>query len=128
MRVLLVDDSPELRECLRAALDIAGHQVLEVGTVAAARDAFAHLKPDVALIDGNLPEHFAGGRTGPYGPFLLLEARAWGIKAILFSCDDSLLADGRQAGFPVLAKGASITEVLAALESCVGVREDRSAG
>lgn len=129
MRVLLVDDSPELRECLRTALELAGHQVIEVGTAATARDAFAYLKPDAALIDGNLPAHEIGGAIGPFGLFLVQEATAWGIRAILYSGDEDLLSDARKRFLPTLTKGvASITDVLAALESCVEVREDQSAG
>lgn len=115
MRVLLVDDSPELRECLRAALDMEGHQVLEVGTAAAAREAFIHLKPDAALIDGNLPGHIVGQNVGPYGPLLVREATGLGIRAILYSGDEDLLAQARALGLPALLKGAAMEEILAAV-------------
>lgn len=128
MKVLIVDDFEATRAYLRVLLEHEGHQVIEVGTAAAARDAFVHLKPDAALIDGNLPGHIGGGAVSPYGPLLVKEATDRGIRAILYSGDEDLIAEVRALGLPALCKGASIAEILAAVESCVGVREDRSAG
>lgn len=115
MKVLIVDDNDATRLYLRVLLEHEGHQVLEVGTAAAAREAFVHLKPDAALIDGNLPGHIVGGAIGPYGPLLVREATAWGIRAILYSGDEDLLAQARTLGLPALLKGAAMEEILAAV-------------
>jgi CheY-like chemotaxis protein len=54
-RVLLVDDHGDLREMLRMALELAGHQVLEAADgPSAVRAASAH-RPDTAFIDIGLP-------------------------------------------------------------------------
>jgi two-component system response regulator DevR len=58
LRVLLVDDSPIIRLGLRSALEdhtditIAG----EAGTAAAGLEALTRLKPDVVMLDLNLPD------------------------------------------------------------------------
>lgn len=58
IRVLLVDDSPILRLGLRSALEEhADIQVVaEAGTAAAGRELLLRLKPDVVMLDLNLPD------------------------------------------------------------------------
>lgn len=116
MRVLIVDDDPGIRVCLGAGLELAGHQVLAVGTASAAREALEYLKPDAAIIDGILPGH-ATDPVGPYGLILVREARSLGIPAVLHSGKEDLVAEARRDGIPALLKPAGITEILAALEA-----------
>lgn len=58
IRVLLVDDSPIIRLGLRSALeDCADIAIVgEAGTAAAGAEAVAKLKPDVVMLDLNLPD------------------------------------------------------------------------
>ena len=54
-RILLAEDQRDLREMLRLALELAGHQVFEAADgPTAVRVALAQ-KPDAALIDIGLP-------------------------------------------------------------------------
>jgi DNA-binding response OmpR family regulator len=52
---LIIDDDPLLREALATALVQWGHSVVEVGSLAEARDAFL-LYPSLVLLDVHLPD------------------------------------------------------------------------
>jgi signal transduction histidine kinase/CheY-like chemotaxis protein len=54
-RVLLIDDNADLRESLRALLELLGHEVHEYADGERGIDAALTLSPDVALIDIGLP-------------------------------------------------------------------------
>lgn len=55
--VLIVEDEPEIRRFLRAALTAEGHKVVESATARRGTiDAATH-KPDLAIIDLGLPDH-----------------------------------------------------------------------
>jgi PAS domain S-box-containing protein len=53
--LLIVEDNAEVREALRIMLEVAGHDVHDVGSGEAAVDLALRLRPDVALIDLGLP-------------------------------------------------------------------------
>jgi len=55
LRVLVVDDNPDIRELLTATLAHYGAQAEAVGSVADARRVFAKLPPDVLICDLALP-------------------------------------------------------------------------
>ena len=56
-KILLVDDTPELLELLQQHLHAAGYQNLTAaGNCAAARAAFAASRPDLMVLDINLPD------------------------------------------------------------------------
>ena len=56
-KILLVDDTPELLELLQQHLHAAGYQnLMAAGNCAAARAAFAASRPDLMVLDINLPD------------------------------------------------------------------------
>ena len=55
-RVLIIEDNPDTRRMLRAALALSGHDVHEAADGAAGLAAAALAQPDVALIDIGLPD------------------------------------------------------------------------
>src|SRR5690348_7877845 len=55
-RILVVDDQPRLRQTIREFLETKGFDVEDVGTCAAAEEAFRASRPDVALLDYELPD------------------------------------------------------------------------
>jgi CheY-like chemotaxis protein len=57
MRILVADDTPGLRLLVRRILD--GHEVFEAGTGHEALQLLPTARPDVAILDVNMP-----GRTG----------------------------------------------------------------
>lgn len=59
-RVLLVDDDPDVRELVRETLGRAGHSVLEAADLGAAVALLDGARPDVVLLDLDLP----GGSSG----------------------------------------------------------------
>jgi CheY-like chemotaxis protein len=54
-RILIVEDSPEVRRAYREALAALGYTVLEAADAEHALEALADTRPDVALIDIHLP-------------------------------------------------------------------------
>lgn len=56
MRVLLIEDEPELAEMLNAALTRSGLIVDRVGSIADAQSAFADTRYDAVLLDRKLPD------------------------------------------------------------------------
>ncbi|MEO8379119.1 MAG: sigma-54 dependent transcriptional regulator [Acidobacteriota bacterium] len=55
-RILIVDDQPRLRQTMREFLEAKGFDVDDVGTCAAAEEAFRASRPDLALLDYDLPD------------------------------------------------------------------------
>jgi len=54
-RVLVVDDKASNRELLRTALEYAGHEVMEASDGEAALESMRQLKPDLLLLDIQMP-------------------------------------------------------------------------
>jgi two-component system KDP operon response regulator KdpE len=54
--ILVIDDDPQIRRFLRAALGSYGHLVIDVATVAAGIEAIARKRPSVILLDLGLPD------------------------------------------------------------------------
>jgi two-component system phosphate regulon response regulator PhoB len=55
-KILIVEDESDLRELLSYNLRAAGYDVVEAGTVADARAAFRHERPELVLLDLMLPD------------------------------------------------------------------------
>lgn len=56
LRIVVVDDAPDLRELLAELLRLRGHEVTTAGTGGDGVEAVMRLKPDVALVDIGLPD------------------------------------------------------------------------
>jgi DNA-binding NtrC family response regulator len=55
-RILIVDDQQRLRQAIREFLETKGFDVDEAGTCAAAEETFRATRPDLALLDYDLPD------------------------------------------------------------------------
>lgn len=55
MKVLLADDSSSSRMLIRAYAEESGHQVITVDDGQQAVDAFRQQRPDLVLLDINMP-------------------------------------------------------------------------
>ena len=97
IRLLMVEDNPDVRRAYREALAAMGYEVSEAGNAAEALSAAAATTPRVALIDINLP-----GMNG-YRLAQTLRDRASGeIRLVMLSgvtLDEVTLQLSRQAGF-----------------------------
>jgi two-component system, OmpR family, KDP operon response regulator KdpE len=81
VRVLVVDDEPQIQRVLRPALTACGYEVLEAATGRDALKIIATSAPDVALVDLGLPDMD--------GKDVLREARAFSkIPIIVLSARD----------------------------------------
>src|SRR5947209_1075829 len=54
--VLIIDDDRTIRDVLRSALGRDGHVVIEAGTVALGQKLFTETRPDLVVLDLNLPD------------------------------------------------------------------------
>jgi two-component system cell cycle response regulator DivK len=54
-RILIVEDNPLNRLLIHDLLELRGHQVLEAATVDEARQTLASLRPDLLLLDVQIP-------------------------------------------------------------------------
>lgn len=83
MRLLLVEDEPNIARPLLRALEAQGHRVRHAADMASARECFIKAEPDLMLLDVRLPESEDGGfilakearSTGYKGPILFMTAR-----------------------------------------------------
>ena len=111
MRVLVVDDTMDIRVLLRAALERAGHEVVdEAGTGREAIALAAAHEPDGVILDAMMPE-MTGLDALPGLRRLLPDARIVMFSS-LGDIDDEALRAGADA---YVQKGASLDELLAAL-------------
>ncbi|MFN8097127.1 MAG: response regulator [Dermatophilaceae bacterium] len=96
MKVLVVDDDPQIVRALRINLEARGHAVLEAETAAAALVAAGAEAPDVVLLDLGLPDRdgidvIHGIRGWSDVPILVLSGRAGGpdkVAALDAGADD----------------------------------------
>ena len=69
VRVLIVDDEPDIRATVSAMLEIEGYDVAEAANGADALQVFDELTPDVILLDMRMPVldgwGFAAAATPP---------------------------------------------------------------
>ena len=64
-KVLVIDDEPQIRRFLRAGFELHGFSVLEAENATAGLKAATFNKPDLIILDLNLPdlERFRGARA-----------------------------------------------------------------
>jgi two-component system response regulator QseB len=88
MRLLLVEDEPNIARPLLRALESQGHRVRHAPDLSSARECLVEAEPDLMILDVRLPESEDGG-------FILArEAREAGYKGpILFMTARDALAD-----------------------------------
>ena len=53
--ILVVDDEPQIRRVLRSTLSFRGYTIIEVSSGEEAVDLVGRVKPDLILLDMNLP-------------------------------------------------------------------------
>ena len=83
MRLLLVEDEPNIAKPVIRALEAQGHRVAHASDLKGARHLFIEAEPDLMLLDVRLPEDEDGGfvlarevrAAGYRGPILFMTAR-----------------------------------------------------
>ena len=117
MRVLLVEDNPDVAEAIADSLRLAGIEVTVCGTYVAAIDSLKCLPFDSVVSDGQFPGGIGGeSAIGPYGVSLLNHAKSLGKAVVLVSGSDALVRDAKALGIPALMKPASVNQILEALD------------
>src|SRR6266487_543148 len=114
LRVLLVDDSPWLRQSVRAALERAGVVVGEAADGAQALTQAATHHPDLVLMDLSMP-----GMDGIQATQALRRQQPE-IRVVLWTArDDAQLASAirRSGAHAGLAKGVRTVELIATLRA-----------
>ncbi|WP_428310700.1 response regulator [Hydrocarboniphaga sp.] len=98
LRVLIVDDEPQIRRFLRVSLSAEGMQVFEAASLAEARSALRADKPDLMILDLGLPdgdglELIPQVRESSSLPIIVLSVRddeAGKVRALDAGADDYL--------------------------------------
>jgi NtrC-family two-component system response regulator AlgB len=119
MRILIVDDEPNIRRTLRMALEATGHTVLEAASAAKAVEQ-AELQPlDVALLDLRL-----GGESGLdlIEPLLAAQPRVAIVIITAHGSIDTAVDAMRRGAFDYLAKPFTPAQVRGVLERVARVR------
>ena len=111
MRVLVVDDTMDIRVLLRAALERAGHVVVDEAGTGREAIAFAAVhEPDGVILDAMMPE-MSGLEALPELRRLLPAARI-----VMFSSLGDIDEEALRAGADAcVQKGGALDELLAAL-------------
>jgi NtrC-family two-component system response regulator AlgB len=119
MRILIVDDEPNIRRTLRLALESSGHSVEEAATASAATASLARRPADVALVDLRLGDESGLDLIGP----LLEQAPRLGIVIITAHASiDSAVDAIRRGAFDYLPKPFTPAQVRAVIERVGRVR------
>ena len=112
LRVLVVDDQPDLRLLLRMQLELDGHDV--VGEAVDGRSALAlaeELGPQAVVLDRELPDGLGTELVAA------LRAASPGVRVIVFSADPAGGEAAALAGADgFLEKGAPLGQLSALLE------------
>jgi len=114
--VLVVDDSPEIRAALRAALEMHGYKVLEAGYLMGV-EAMATCNSDVrcVVLDGWVPWAWGTDQKPISSIPLALLLRERGVRVIFHSGDMALSAKAAREGLRVVPKGSGIEALLEAI-------------
>jgi two-component system, OmpR family, response regulator MprA len=113
LRVLIVADHPAVRDALRMVLDLAGYEVDTAGDGGEALERIALRRPDVVLIDMQMPA------MPGWAVHDQLRGQGLDVPAIFMSFDAGLgrlAAAHAAAGY--LAMPFDATELLATLDRC----------
>jgi cyclic di-GMP phosphodiesterase len=117
MRILLVDDDPSLRSLLRETFDVADVEIDEADGAAAARERLRARRPDVVVLDVNMPD--LDGLT--FCRELKSRPRTRDIPVVLLTGDGTTHAEAAEVGAATLmAKPFSPLELLAVCERLAG--------
>lgn len=117
LKILLVEDSPDVAEAIAESLRLVGIEVTVCGTYVAAVDALKHLPFDAVISDGQFPGGIGGESViGPYGVSLLNRARELGMAVVLLSGSDEMVQDAKALGITALTKPVGREQILEALD------------
>jgi CheY-like chemotaxis protein len=84
-RILIVDDDETHLACARELLEAEGYNVDVHRTAFGATDRFIHYRPDLVLIDVNMPALSGEGLVG----ILRKRVHAAGVRLFLYSSNDA---------------------------------------
>jgi NtrC-family two-component system response regulator AlgB len=119
MRILIVDDEPNIRRTLRVALEASGHEVEEAATSASATSALARRPADVALVDLRLGTESGLDLVGP----MLEQAPRLAVVVITAHASlDTAVEAIRLGAFDYLPKPFTPAQVRAVVERVARVR------
>ena len=113
--ILIVDESPEIRAALRAALETHGYTVLEASYLMGV-EAMATCNSDVraVILDENVP--WGLGQSARSSLPLAVYLSSHKVKIVYHSADPYLSHQAREFGLCVVEKGSGIKELLEAVE------------
>jgi len=116
MKVLIVDDEPDVRLLLRSQLERAGHEVTgEAADGAEALDRCAETEPDVVVLDLLMPK--VNGFEAI--PRLRTKHPAVGIVAYTAVAGDFVRREMERLGIPLVLKSGAFGRLDAALRDAV---------
>jgi NtrC-family two-component system response regulator AlgB len=119
MRILIVDDEPNIRRALRVAIEAAGHTAEEAGTASKALESMRRQPSDVAFVDVRLGNESGLDLLEP------MREQLPGLAVVVitaFASIDSAIEAMRKGAFDYLPKPFTPQQVRAVLERVERVR------
>ena len=114
MKILIVDDDPDLLAVTGFALQQAGFLVVKASDGAAALDAFTREQPDLAVLDINMPDGDGLWVTAQ------IRSAALATRVLILTMyddDENVLAALRAGAYGYTLKGAAPEEIIAAVRA-----------
>jgi two-component system CheB/CheR fusion protein len=108
MRVLVVDDDPDVLQVIEDILNTSGIGVTGAGSTGRARARLAAKRYDVLVIDAPMERHADAA--------LAREAWADGMPVLMLPTDEHEVAGLRAAGLPFVRKPFRIQQLIDAIE------------
>lgn len=113
VKVLVIEDDPELGWMTRTVLEDEGAQVMVVESGSDALDAVTSFAPELALVDARLPDMTGGTLSG------LLQERVGGCAQVLVSGDLAEVDRWSQHGGLAVKKPYDLDEFIGVLSQAV---------
>ncbi len=116
VRILVVEDEPPLRACLRMMLELAGHQVTEAGNGAEGLNLFRKGEFDLVITDFEMP--VMQGNTLAIG----IKLQAPAVPILMITGSEQARRDATNPVDALLSKPCTVSDLHGAVQQLLSAR------